>query len=150
MGSDGFLPFIFKKKFRKETNDENCELGFGDSFSLYFQLRSHLVGGEQDLTPAKRDQIVKNRTTAGELESLLGKPYKVEKMEAARKSMFIITNMRNMSTGTPFLKATDAETRSGAAERGGDGLHLRPRLHGSDARLRRMVFRGAPEGAPFF
>ena len=28
----------------------------------------------------KRDQIVKSRTTAGELESLFGKPYKVEKM----------------------------------------------------------------------
>jgi len=29
---------------------------------------------------AKRDQIVKNRTTAGEIETLFGKPYKVEKM----------------------------------------------------------------------
>lgn len=29
---------------------------------------------------AKRDQIVKNRTTASEIETLFGKPYKVEKM----------------------------------------------------------------------
>jgi hypothetical protein len=34
---------------------------------------------------AKRDQIVKNRTTAGELESLLGKPYKVEKMTGGKE-----------------------------------------------------------------
>ena len=34
---------------------------------------------------AKRDQIVKNRTTAGELESLLGKPYKVEKIASGKE-----------------------------------------------------------------
>ena len=34
---------------------------------------------------AKRDQIVKNRTTAGELEALLGKPYKVEKMGGGKE-----------------------------------------------------------------
>ncbi len=34
---------------------------------------------------AKRDQIVKNRTTAAELESLLGKPYKVEKMGGGKE-----------------------------------------------------------------
>jgi hypothetical protein len=34
---------------------------------------------------AKREQIVKNRTTAGELESLLGKPYKVEKMAGGKE-----------------------------------------------------------------
>jgi len=40
-------------------------------------------GNKFDAT--KRDQIVKNRTTAQELESLLGKPYKVEKKEAGKE-----------------------------------------------------------------
>jgi hypothetical protein len=35
--------------------------------------------------PAKRDQIVKSRTTAGELESLMGKPYKAEKMGGGKE-----------------------------------------------------------------
>ena len=37
---------------------------------------------------AKRDQIVKNRTTAAELEGLLGKPYKVEKAGAKEKYIY--------------------------------------------------------------
>ena len=34
---------------------------------------------------AKRDQIVKNQTTSAELESSLGKPYKVEKMGGGKE-----------------------------------------------------------------
>ena len=33
----------------------------------------------------KRDQIVKNQTTAAELESALGKPFKVEKMQGGKE-----------------------------------------------------------------
>jgi len=81
--------------------DENCELGFGDSFSLYIQLRSHLGEGNK-FDASKRDQIVKSRTTAQELESLMGKPYKVEKKQAAKRNIFIITTTRNTSAGTSF------------------------------------------------
>jgi len=34
---------------------------------------------------SKRDQIVKNRTTAQEVEFLMGKPYKVEKKQAGKE-----------------------------------------------------------------
>ena len=34
--------------------------------------------------PTKRDQIVKNRTTTGEIEALFGKPFKVEKIAGGK------------------------------------------------------------------
>lgn len=40
-------------------------------------------GNKVDAT--KRDQIVKNKTTAAEVEALFGKPYKVEKMGAGKE-----------------------------------------------------------------
>ena len=42
-----------------------------------------MEGNKFDQT--KRDQIVKNRTTAGELEALLGKPYQVQKMGSGKE-----------------------------------------------------------------
>jgi hypothetical protein len=41
---------------------------------------------------SKRDQIVKNRTTASELESLMGKPYKVEKKQGGKEKYIYYYN----------------------------------------------------------
>jgi hypothetical protein len=41
---------------------------------------------------SKRDQIVKNKTTAQELEALMGKPYKVEKKEAGKEKYIYYYN----------------------------------------------------------
>ena len=67
-------------------------------------------GNKFDAT--KRDQIVKNRTTAQELESLLGKPYKVEKRMPAKRNMSITTIMRNISAGTSFRKRRCRNSKS--------------------------------------
>ena len=50
---------------------------------LAFTFSCGPIWGEGNKFDAsKRDQIVKSRTTASELESLMGKPYKVEKKQA--------------------------------------------------------------------
>jgi hypothetical protein len=49
----------------------------------------------------------------------LGKPYKVEKKEAGKRNMFIITTMRNISVGTFFRSRRcklEVELRQGVTE----------------------------------
>jgi hypothetical protein len=55
---------------------------------------------------SKRDQIVKNKTTAQELEALMGKPYKVEKKEAGKEKYIYYYNYEEYLRWNVLPKST--------------------------------------------